>query len=69
MAGPNTSVSSIKHHFIREKVNDGTIELKYCPTDEMVADMLTKGLPQQQFCIFTRKGWTRLCKAMSEEEC
>ena len=39
----------IKHHFVREQVSSGMIELKYCPTCEMVADILTKGLPQQQF--------------------
>ena len=39
----------IKHHFIREQVSDGSIELKYCPTGEMLADMLTKGLAQQRF--------------------
>ena len=25
------------------------VELKYCPTEEMVADMLTKGLAKEQF--------------------
>ena len=39
----------IKHHFVRERVSDGSIELKYCPTNEMVADILTKGLAHQQF--------------------
>ena len=39
----------ICHHFIREKViNDGDIQLLYCPTGDMVADMLTKGLYQHQ---------------------
>ena len=33
-------------NFIREKVNGGDIKLVYCPTSEMVADMLTKGLNQ-----------------------
>ena len=41
----------IKHHFVREQVSVGMIELKYCPTREMVADVLTKGLPQQQFSL------------------
>ena len=36
---------SIKYHFIRDLVTDGTVEVKYCPTQEMIADMLTKGLP------------------------
>ena len=38
----------IRHHFIREKVNGREIQLVYCPTGDMVADMLTKGLNQHQ---------------------
>ena len=40
---------SIKYHFIRDQVEKGAVELKYCPTKEMVADMMTKGLPKEQF--------------------
>jgi len=36
----------IRHHFIREKVNEGDIKLEYCPTDDLIEDMLTKGLNQ-----------------------
>jgi len=43
------------HHFVREQVSSGTIELNYCPTNEMLADMLTKGLAQQQFCLLRAK--------------
>ena len=39
----------IKYHFIREQVNKKTIELKYCQTSNMVADMLTKGLGKERF--------------------
>ena len=45
----------IKHHFVRERVSDGSIELKYCPTNEMVADILTKGLAHQQFSFLRGK--------------
>ena len=36
----------IKYHFIREK---RIIKLTYCWSKEMIADILTKGLPVQQF--------------------
>eukprot|EP00180_Rhodochaete_pulchella_P004182 Plantae.Rhodophyta-Rhodochaete_pulchella.ctg77249.p2 GENE.Plantae.Rhodophyta-Rhodochaete_pulchella.ctg77249~~Plantae.Rhodophyta-Rhodochaete_pulchella.ctg77249.p2 ORF type:complete len:184 (-),score=24.01 Plantae.Rhodophyta-Rhodochaete_pulchella.ctg77249:485-982(-) len=34
----------VKFHYIREKLQNCEIVLKYCPTDEMAADMLTKGV-------------------------
>jgi hypothetical protein len=38
----------IRHHFIRDSVEVGDIELQYCPTDDMVADVLTKGLAREK---------------------
>ena len=32
----------IKYHFIRDEVNKGKVVLEYCPTGEMVADVMTK---------------------------
>jgi hypothetical protein len=29
-------------HFIRHLVEDGSIELQYCPTEDQTADILTK---------------------------
>lgn len=34
----------IKYHYVREQVDKGTVQLQYCPTEEMLADILTKGL-------------------------
>ncbi len=42
----------IRHHFIRQLVEDGQIHLEYCPTDQMIADILTKPLPRQKFELF-----------------
>ena len=33
----------LRHHFVREQV------VKYCSSDQMIADMLTKGLTQVKF--------------------
>ena len=35
---------AINYRFIREQVKDGTVKLNYCLTEEMTADILTKGL-------------------------
>ena len=50
----------IKYHFIRELVETGRIKLAYCPSADMVADILTKGLPAQQFKSFMEMlaSWT-----------
>jgi len=42
----------IQYHFIREKVEDKSVKLEFCPTDQMVADVLTKALPleKHQWC-------------------
>ena len=32
----------IKHHFIREKYTNGVIDLKHVPTNDNVADLMTK---------------------------
>ncbi|TMW61094.1 hypothetical protein Poli38472_014555 [Pythium oligandrum] len=39
----------IRYHFVREKVEDGQVVLEYCPTQEMLADLMTKPLAAAQF--------------------
>ena len=34
----------VRYHYIREALSEETIELKYCPTNEMIADIFTKPL-------------------------
>ena len=40
----------VLHHFIQEQIELGTIKLDYCPTTDMTADMMTKGLNCEQHC-------------------
>ena len=39
----------ISYHFIREKVASNEIVVEYCPSVEMLADIMTKGLPKATF--------------------
>ena len=34
----------IKFHFVRERVDDSAVQLRYCPTEGMCADLLMKSL-------------------------
>lgn len=34
----------VKYHFIKEMVNNGTVNLQYISTQEMTADIMTKNL-------------------------
>ena len=39
----------IKYHFIRDQVEKEEIQIKYCNTENMVADMFTKSLGRTQY--------------------
>ena len=45
---------ALKHHFIREAVEDDEIVIKYCNTEDQVADILTKALPKDKFQYFRK---------------
>jgi len=40
---------ALRHFFVREEVGKGTITVPYCPTNLMVADLLTKALQRVTF--------------------
>ena len=44
----------VQHHFIREKLEHQKICLKYCPTEDMVADVLTKLLINDRYRGLTK---------------
>ncbi len=39
----------IRHHYVREQVSKGVVTLQYCPSEDMVADIFTKGLGNDPF--------------------
>jgi hypothetical protein len=41
----HTKHIDIRYHFIRWIIDQGVLRLVYCPTDDMIADALTKALP------------------------
>jgi len=52
----------IRFHYVHEAVQDEVICFQYCPTDDMIADMLTKGIPRQKFeCLRRAMGMDIVC--------
>nr|GFA76941.1 retrovirus-related Pol polyprotein from transposon TNT 1-94 [Tanacetum cinerariifolium] len=63
----------IRHHFIRDQVERGVVELYFVTTDYQLADIFTKALPRQQFeFILPRLGMKSMSpttlKRLQEEE-
>ena len=44
----------VQHHFISEKLENQEICLKYCPTEDMIADVLTKALANDRHQTLTK---------------
>ena len=47
-----TNHIDIRYHFVSEKIEDGHIVLEYCPTQDMLADIMTKAILADQFTKF-----------------
>ena len=48
----NAKHYEVRLRFLQQLVVDREIEFKYCPTDDMIADFLTKPLDAHKFCYF-----------------
>ena len=46
----------VRHHFVRQLIQDGVITLTYCPTSNMIADILTKALAKNLFTTHRDQG-------------
>ena len=40
---------NVKYHFIYDAVHNSVIEIRFCPTEQMLADVLTKPLGKVRF--------------------
>ena len=49
VAHARTKHIDIRFHYVRQAVEEGNIEIEYCPTEMMIADLLTKPLSKEHF--------------------
>ena len=63
----NSRTKHIQHHFIREKLENQKICLKYCPTEDMIADVITKPLAKDRLQTLTNA--LDLLSLLTEWEC
>ena len=45
----NVKHMEIKYHYVQEMIDKKAVATAYCPTDIMLADVLTKPLSRQRF--------------------
>ena len=45
----------MQYYFINNRWNKGEIDIQYCPTEDMIADVLTKPLQGKKFLRFRNK--------------
>lgn len=56
-----------RYYFIRDVVKEGTIKLVYCPSEDMVADVLTKALPKWKVAAHSNAlGIRHACRGVME---
>ena len=51
-AGKRSRAINIRYFFVTDHVDKGNVTIEYCPTDDMIADFMTKPLQGQKFRDF-----------------
>ena len=57
---------NIRYFFITDQIKKGNIQLKYCPTDQMIADYFTKPLTGTQFYCLWKLIMNPQCKGTGD---
>ena len=70
-SGKRTRHINIRYFFIKDRVDSGEVKIKYCPTNEMVADFFTKPLQGSQFVKLRNAimNLNPLCHDYTSEDC
>jgi hypothetical protein len=67
IAHSRTKHIDIRHHFLRQHIEKKEVELVYCETENMVADVMTKALPaKQHWKLISMMGMRRLSDIIEE---
>ena len=53
-SGKRTRHFDIKYFFITDLIKRNEVSIKFCPTDDMIADYMTKPLTGAKFCKFRK---------------
>ena len=56
-AGKQLQVLNIRYFFLSDQVQKGNVTIKYCPTNKMIADYMTKLLQGENSKSFEPKLW------------
>jgi len=51
-AGKRSRAINIRYFFVTDQVEKGNVKIEYCPTDDMIADFMTKPLQGEKFRKF-----------------
>ena len=51
-AGKRSRAINIRYFFVTDHVEKGNVSIEYCPTDQMIADFMTKPLQGEKFREF-----------------
>ena len=62
-SSPQTRAMNICYFFLTDQIKQGSLEVEYVPTDDMIGDFFTKPLQGKQFTKFKKLimgNWTQL---------
>ena len=53
-AGKRSRALNVRYFFVTDQVEKGNVIIDYCPTDDMIADYMTKPLQGEKFKKFRK---------------